>query len=132
MKALIMKPGADSLETIELPDDETGNYKAIRKLIQADQPVEGWLTTCFRVLGERGRLVAFCDDEFLLNGRQDWCVLLGETLRGDAPYPIGGPVVIVGETQGGDTRGLTNNEASHFTLSKPIRAGGLRVLQWEG
>lgn len=132
MKALIMKPGADSLEVIELPDDDTLHYNAVKKLIKADQPVEGWLTSCFTVQGDRSKIVGYCDDEFLINGRQDWCVLLGETLRLDAPYPIGGPVVIGGVTQAGGNRTLTSNELSHFTLSKPVRAGGLRVLEWEG
>jgi hypothetical protein len=132
MKALIMKPGADSLETIELPDDDTSCHSAIRELVRNGQPVDGWLESCFHLRGEDGHIRGWCDEEGRINGRTDFSVLLGNTLRLGAPYPISGPVVITGATSIGDYRSLTPNELSHFTLSKPIRAGGLRVLEWEG
>jgi hypothetical protein len=136
MKALIIKPGGLSVEPLELPDDEQGNYQAIKK------EIGGWMCSCFKVPGSNGGFIyGYCDDEFLLTGRKDWSVCLGATFRTDAPYAIGGPVVITGVTGGGETRSLTEREAKSIILldvrtkPNPIIFGrgipALPILQWE-
>jgi hypothetical protein len=136
MRALIIKPGADLPEELTLPDEERANYEAIRDAIG------GWVSSCFSVPGsEGGCIYGYCDDEFLLTGRKDWSVCLGDTFRTDAPYPIGGPVVITGVTSGGETRGLTEKEASSIRMMDvKVRPNALifgrsipalPLLQWE-
>lgn len=140
MKALIIRPGSRP-ESIELKDPD--NSDEIRTL------VGNWCSTCFRIRAEGSLLIGYCDDEFLLRSvaDKDWSCCLGKSLRLDAPYPIGGPVVIVGVNWEGESLPLTNEQISHFTLSNDKvqanpklfgfgtgmpRVPELPLLEWEG
>lgn len=137
MRALIIRPGS-LIEPFELPDDGDAELDALHKAI------DGWITTAFRIPRSRGSVIGYCDDEFLFKQRVDWCCALGDTLRSDAPYGIGGPLVITGVRFDGATRSLTDDEEAGFTLG-PVPKDSLKIwknfrqfsstlplLQWEG
>lgn len=137
MKALVIRRGATSIEPLELSEDDTAHYEKIKSTIG------NWITSCFNIRTQHGRIFGYCDDEFLLRPikAEDWSCALGETLRTDAPYPIGNPVVIAGTNEAGENRTLTDEEISHFTLGsevyfhpkeKGVPVLKLRLLEWEG
>lgn len=109
--ALVVRGG--NIERVALAEGDT--YPGIRDLIG------NTITSCFEAPSDDPRrpVWGYCDDEFLLVDNPDWNVVLtdGELYRGH--YAIGGPIVIVGgDVDTGESRGLTDEEAGRFWIDK--------------
>jgi hypothetical protein len=113
MDALLVRGG--EISRIKLSDDCEVSTTEMHNLIG------NWFTICFRVAGlKRGETIdAYCDDEFLLREGIDWNVVLeGGTLNRE-PYPIGGPIVILGcVDRTGESRSLTEMEMGWFRINR--------------
>lgn len=112
MKALLIKKGV--IEPVELSDDMTDQGKSIHDLIG------NYFCSCFHVagVGTGNTIMGFCDDEGLIHDTfPDFNVVPDFNLRSDN-QPIAGPIVIVGVTEEGDNRELTEVEMEMFTIDK--------------
>lgn len=117
VKALLIKNGV--IRKISLPLDENTAADEINRLIG------NWFTSAFHVpLEGGGSLTGYCDDEFLLHDAEtifkSFNVALGPSLRMDAPYPIGGPIVVTSVGSQGETRSMTDEEADMLYLHERI------------
>lgn len=115
--ALLIKNG--EIRKVKLPLDEGSASEEINRLIG------NWFTTAFRVpLKDGESLVGYCDDEFLLHDAetvfQNLNVALGPSLRADAPYPIGGPIVVTRVGDYGETLPVTLEQAKMLYLHDRI------------
>lgn len=109
--ALVVRGG--NIERVAL---EKGNtYPGIRDLIG------NTITSCFEAPSDDPRrpIWGYCDDEFLLVDNPDWNVVLAEGELYPEPYPIAGPIVIVGgDRSTGESRGLTEEEIERFRVDR--------------
>jgi hypothetical protein len=118
MQALLVKEGGIHRITLSPGDSPQ----------EIHDHIGNWFTTCFRVPGDgpHHSIDAYCDDEFLLRDGIDWNVVLEQGTLYAEPYPIGGPIVIVGgDTLTGESRSLTEQEAARFAID---RTRGMLVL----
>ncbi len=90
--------------------------------------IGGYVTPCFHTETESGAVYGYCAEEWF--GKGNWSVCIGNTLRTDAPYFIGGVVVIGGATVDGEVRDLTDDEIALFALHVP-RGDRIPILQRE-
>jgi hypothetical protein len=117
------------IENGKMTPVQVGDYMDMYSLMHCQT-----FTTCFRVyLSQNRSLFGFCDDEFLINGNPNgWNVCIGFTLRTDAPYPIGGNVLILASDGEGETVDMTSAEMNRFTVDEEryvaVLGGVARVL----
>jgi hypothetical protein len=114
VKAILVDRG--KAQVINLPSNEDERWDRMQGI------VGNIVESCFKLPVEGGLLVGYCDEEFLLRSPEEvwknWNVALGPGLRGDGPYPIGGPIIVVRETRQREAQPLRDEDVDLLWLDE--------------